>query len=78
MVVKAFFQTFHFQYVISADDPWSQMDMDLRIDFCRLFQNLDLVQHFLTAFRTADRLFTVEGFQLGDHFLLVFDLTLLV
>ena len=54
------------------------MNMDLGVYFCGLFQNLDLIQHFLPALGPADGFLTVEGFQLGDDFLLVLDLALLV
>ena len=78
MAIKAFFQPLYLENIVSTDDAGSQMNMDLGGYFCGFFQNLDLIQHFLTALGPADGFLTVEGFQLGDDFLLVLDLALLV
>ena len=78
MAVKALFQAFYLENVVSADYPGRQMDMDLCIGLCGLFDDLDLVQHFLPALRPADGFFTIKGFQLGDDLLLVFNFSLLV
>ena len=75
---KTFRQVFHGKHVVSADCPGLQGEAHLCLDLYRFFDALHLVQHFFTAFRSADGLLPVEGFQFDDHCFLMFDLSLLV
>ena len=64
--------------VVSADEFRLEGKVHIRPRLRGLFQNLDLVQHFLPALRTLDRFLPVKGFELVDDCLLVLDLTLLL
>ena len=75
---KCLGQSQYRKYVITAYHPRLQFDMHICLYFRRLVQHIQLVQHFLTALGTLDGFLPVEGFQLGNNFLLMFDLPLLV
>ena len=75
---KTFGKSFYREYVISADGARLQFDTDFIVDFNGLFQDFNLFQHFFPAFCPFNRLFPVEGLELCDDFLLMFDFLLLV
>ena len=75
---KCFGQTFYSQHIFTADDLRFQFNMHIGLHFGRTLQNFDLIKHFLTALGAFDGFFTIEGLQLCNDFLLVFDLTLLI
>ncbi len=66
------------QHIVAADDFRLQMDAHFRTDLHRLFQHLHLIQQLFPAFRPADGFLTVERLELGNHFLLVLNLLLLI
>lgn len=51
---EAFGQFLYSKNVISAYGSWLQRKTHMSLDFHRLVKSLDLIQHFLTAFSSAD------------------------
>ena len=66
------------QHIIAACDPWLQLQLDVGIFLRRPIQAFDLIQHFFSGLGTLDGLLPVEGLQLGNDFLLMTDLPLLI
>ena len=52
--------------------------MNVRVLIRRLFETLDLIQHFFTALRPLNRFLTVKGLELRDDLFLMLNLPLLV
>ena len=77
-VLKAFFQVFDCQYIITGKDTGGQLEMHAGVSLGRLVDSLDFVQHLFAALRTLDGLFSVETFQLLDDGFLMPDFSLLI
>ena len=73
---KSFGKLFHSQHIIAADEARLQGETHLIVYFSRFIQTLHFIQHFFTAFRTANGLFTVKG--LCNHRFLMLNFSLLV